>query len=287
MADIEEVKLVEVPVTTLMKIVKHCRENGNDETMGIIMGTVSAGTCFVGNWFPHHSKRSTVRPSASDTKVKKSIVDKAVEYFESTNYDNNVCGIYINIPSGKFYSSSFINTILTSSDHDLLTDAKICIAYERSLAELGMNPFTAFKLNKELIASAKGKKVDQLMKNKIAIDELDMKVFRSSYDQAFLAEYVCPKVPEYASMISEDISLTEICCNFLKLLETEVDNHIYMVKSNEHELKKQARANKKGKGEESADINRVDFLQSIQTMEQLNQRIMDAVDINLSQLDAN
>jgi hypothetical protein len=49
MADTEGLKLIEIPVTTLMKIVKNCREKGNDEHIGVIMGTITEQTCFVGN----------------------------------------------------------------------------------------------------------------------------------------------------------------------------------------------------------------------------------------------
>jgi hypothetical protein len=66
----------------------------------------------------------------------------------------------------------------------------------------------------------------------------------------------------------------------MTLLETEIDDHIYITKNNEHEVKKAAKANKRGKTEETADINKVDYLQSLQTIEQLNDRIKDVIEIN-------
>jgi proteasome lid subunit RPN8/RPN11 len=207
----EEVTMVEIPTTTLMKIVKHCREKGNDEGMGVLMGTVDYGTCFVGNSFPHHSKKSIVRHAPSAAKAKTTVIDKAVEYFENTNYDNTVVGVYINVPSGKFFSTDFIHEILSASNQDMLNDSKICIAYERTLAELGMNPFTAFKFTDSFVENIKNKKVDDLLKEKISIDELKIKIFRSSYDQAFLAEYVCPNLSEYSGKIYDDLSIADIC----------------------------------------------------------------------------
>jgi hypothetical protein len=210
MADFEDVKIVEVPVTTLMKIVKHCRENGNDEALGVIMGTNVEGTCFIGNCFPHHSKKSIIRKS-TDAHTKKTIVDKAVEHFEKMNYDNNVCGIYVNVPSGKLFSTDFMLEILKSNTYDMLNDAKIIIAYERALAELGMNPFTAFKFSPSFIENVKSKKFDKIFEDKIEVEKLDMKIFRSSFDQAFLAEYVCPEMTAYTNNITEDVSMSEIC----------------------------------------------------------------------------
>lgn len=49
MAGLEDVKLVEVSMTTLMKISKHCRESENNETMGVIMGSIGNESCFIGN----------------------------------------------------------------------------------------------------------------------------------------------------------------------------------------------------------------------------------------------
>lgn len=210
MDDFGKVEGVEIASTTLMKIVKHCRESGNDEALGVIMGAVTENSCFIGNCFPHHSKRSTVRHQETSVKTKRSIVDKAVEYFEQTNYDNNVCGIYINVPSGSIFSTEFINEILTSSNFDLLNDSKILIAYERSLADLGMNPLTAFKFSQNFIDNVKNDKIDEIMKSKISIEKLDIKIFRSSFDQAFLAEYVCPKVSETSNSANEDFTMTDI-----------------------------------------------------------------------------
>lgn len=285
MADSEDIKLIEIPCTTLMKIVKNCREKGNDEHVGVIMGTITDQTCFVGNCFPHHSKKSIVRHAPSAAKAKKTIVEKAIEHYEGINYDNTVVGIYINVPVGKFYASNFIHEILTSSSHDMLNDAKICISYERTLAELGMNPFRAFKFSRKFIENIQGKKVDEIMKDKIDIEELEIKIFRSSYDQAFLAEYVCPKLSEFSGMIQDDVSMSDICCNFLTLLESEIDNHIYLTKNNEHEVKKLSKAAKKGKSDEAVDINKVEFIQSLQTIEELNSRIKDVVSINLSNIE--
>jgi hypothetical protein len=189
------------------------------------------------------------------------------------------------VPSGKFYSTNFIHEILTSSSHDMLNDAKICIAYERTLAELGMNPFKAFKFTPKFIENINGKKIDELMKDKIDIEELEIKIFRSSYDQAFLAEYVCPNLSEFSGMIQEDVSMSDICCNFLTLLESEIDNHIYLTKNNEHEVKKLIKAVKKGKSEENVEINRVEFIQSLQTIEELNSKIIDVVSTNLSNIE--
>lgn len=211
MADIDQINTVEIPVTTLMKIVKHCRESGDNENMGVLMGTTTGETCFVGNCFPHHSKKSIVRQTTANAKVKKSIIDKAVDYLGSNNYDNNVFGLYINIPNGKFYSSAFIHEVMTAADNNLMNDAKICIGYERSLADMGMNPFTAFKLDQEFIDNIKGKKYDQILKDKIKVNKLEVKIFRSSYDQAFLSEYVLPNVSKYSYTVNEDISMNDIC----------------------------------------------------------------------------
>lgn len=239
MADFANVKKVEVPMPTLMKIVKHCRDSGMNETMGVIMGTVTDETCFVGNSFPHHSEKSIVRfGQAGNNKQKKSIVDKAVDHFASVNYDNNICGIYVSVPSGKLYTSDFMFNVLTESTHNLIADAQICIVYEKSLAELGMNPFTAFKFDKEFVATLKDKKVDQLIKKKIKLDQLDMKIYRSGYDQAFLAEYICPSLSTYTSQLNEEVNMDKICCTFLDQLENEVDDHSEYIKNAEYEVKK-------------------------------------------------
>jgi proteasome lid subunit RPN8/RPN11 len=237
MADFQTVTTVEVPMTTLMKIVKHCQDSGMTETMGVIMGTVTDNTCFVGNCFPHHSEKSIMRFGQSgNTKTKRTIVDKAVEHFAKTNYDNNVCGVYVSVPNGKLYSSEFIYEVLTESTHKMLADSQICIVYEKSLAELGMNPFTAFKFNEEFIKALEDKKSEALTKNKIKLDKLDMKIYRSGYDQAFLAEYVCPTLSNISSQTNEDVSMEKICCSFLNQLESEVDDHTNFIKSSDFEV---------------------------------------------------
>lgn len=122
MADTEDVESVEISMTTLMKIVKHCRQSGNKEATGVIMGSVTDGVCFVGNCFPNITKGSDKK---AKTKLLRDPVDDATKYFGLTNYDSNICGLYINIPNGKFYSSDFMHQIITEKDKNLANNAKI------------------------------------------------------------------------------------------------------------------------------------------------------------------
>lgn len=69
-------------------------------------------------------------PASSGTDSRtttRSLLNKAVENFASTNYDNNMCGVYINIPNGKFYSSDFMHNIMTEVSSELINDSQICI----------------------------------------------------------------------------------------------------------------------------------------------------------------
>lgn len=74
---------------------------------------------------------------------------------------------------------------------------------------MGMNPFTVFKIKKNLTDKSTKKKTDDLMKDKLLIDKLEMRIYRSGYDQAMLAEYVCPKVSE-GSKVGEEMSFSDI-----------------------------------------------------------------------------
>lgn len=61
------------------------------------------------------------------------------------------------------------------------------------------------------------------------------------------------------------------------MLENEVDEHSTIVRTNEHEIKKPFKNNK------AANLEQ--FIQGIQTMEDITQRINDVIAINLEHLD--
>lgn len=112
---------------------------------------------------------------------------------------------------------------------------------------MGMNPFTAFKIMRNLGDKSTKKKTDELMKDKVFINKLDMKICRSGYDQAFLSKFICPRVSDFTDKIKEETSISDISCNFMSKLGKEIDNNINMAKSHEKEAKESTRIEKQGK----------------------------------------
>ena len=110
-----------------------------------------------------------------------------------------------------------------------------------------MNPFTAFKIMRNLGDKSTKKKTDELMKDKVIINKLDMSIYRTGYDQAMLSKYVCPRVSDFNDRVKEQMSLSDICWNFMSKLGKEIDNNINMAKSHEKEAKESIRTEKQGK----------------------------------------
>jgi hypothetical protein len=278
MADFDQAESVDISSTTIMKIVKHCRSKGSDETIGVIMGTCIESVCYVGNSFPYYRVESSSR--AGKSKTKKTVVDKAAEFFTKSNYDNILCGVYVNVPEGQLFSSEFFKTLL-DSHKNLINDAKIVIVYENSSANVGLNPFKVYKLSPKFVHSVKAKKVKEIVQHRQIFDELPLKLFRSSPDQAFLAEYVCPDLPNYDGIADEDISISSLCNSYLKTLEDQFSSFADETKNYEYENRKIIRGTKSGKVKDIPDSDKLEFIKNVDA---LSQKISDAIGINLEKL---
>ena len=192
-----------------------------------------------------------------------------------------ICGIYINIIQGK---------ILNYLNHD-----QIYIGYEKELADMGMNPITAFRFKKEFAKIMSRSKVggdvesalnqkeyeDKYISTDDLIEYLPVKIWRSSYDQAFLAEYVCPNISEATATAYEDMPISEICRNTIKILDGEIDDHVSTLRHHEFDIRKGLKGYKTAKIEDSSVYNHLDFVQNMQTIEDLNKRLLEVVNINL------
>ena len=241
------------------------------------MGTWIDDTLYVGNCFPSYKSAS----SSSKSKGKKTVIGKATEYFTSINYDNILCGIYINVPEGKLFSSSFMHDLFNTSNTDFLDQVKIWITYERSLADLGLNPFKALRLSPKFIQSIKGKKVKEIIKHQEIFEELPMRLFRSSPDQAFLAEYVCPELSDYSGIADDEISIASLCTSFMKTLDTHLENYAEKSKSHEYSLRKIYKTSKNSKKKDVPDIDKLKFIKSV---DDLTSKINDVIGINMDML---
>ena len=276
MADFDQAERIEISATTIMKIVKHCRAKPHTETMGVVMGTCLDNTCYIGNSFPSYKPQAASKKGKS--KAKKTIVSKAANYFTKINYDNILCGVYVNVPDGKLFSTQFFNDLL-DKNLSLADDAKICIVYENSAANLGLNPFMAYKINSKFVRAVKNKKLKEVVQSREIFDELPLRLFRSSPDQAFLAEYVCPGLPDYTGIADEEVSIASLCNSYLKTLEDDLVSYAETAKTHEYSLRKISKGSKSGKLRDKTDNEKLVF---VKTVEDLNKKIEDVIGTNLA-----
>lgn len=243
-----------------MRIAKHCQENKENEIIGVIMGTTIDKTCYIGNSFPHYSRKIV----SKSKKKAKTVVGKATEYFSGINYDNILCGVYINILAGKLYTSEFVKELFDTAKSDLINDAKICIGYDQQQADLGLNPFIAFRLNKKFVKSVKSKKNKEILSNRTIFDLLPLKLFRSSPDQVFLAEYICPSLSKYSELGDSVLSVSNLCCSFMKTVNEQFEIQTEKVKKHEYNMRKIQKTSKTSNMiKDIPDIEKLEFLNTV------------------------